>query len=123
MDVIRDFLARNRTSKVVWCDAVFVVPVTWYLDVADAINPLCVLDVPKDEVGTGLDPYATDVRTRRDFGKTGRWSPKSRSPASEEAKLRTTVEGPETYDVLVSCFQDRPRYPDDKRLFGGELRV
>ena len=67
MDIICDFLARNRTSKVVWCDAVFVVPVTWYLNAADAINPLCVLDVPKNEVGTGLDPYATDVRARRYF--------------------------------------------------------
>ena len=67
MDIICDFLARNRTSRVVLCDAVFVVPVTWDSDVADVVNTLRVLDVSENEVGTGLDPYAIDVRARRYF--------------------------------------------------------
>ena len=67
MDIIHDFLTRNRTSRVVWCDAIPVVPVTWDLDVGDAINLLCVLDIPENEVWTGLDPDPIDVWTWRDF--------------------------------------------------------
>ena len=72
MDVIHDFLARNWTSRVVWCDAVLVVPITWDLDVGDSIDLLCVLDVPENEVRAGLDPDPIDVGTWRDFYEGGR---------------------------------------------------
>lgn len=67
VDVIRDLLTGSRTSGVVWCDAILIVPITWDLDVADFVDILCVFDVPEDEVLARLDPNPVDVGTRRDF--------------------------------------------------------
>jgi len=90
VDVIHDFVTRNRTSIVVWCDTIPVVPVTWDLDIGDPIDLLCVLDVPKNEVGAGLDPDPIDIGTWRDFYEGGLWFPKLRGSANNETNLRTT---------------------------------
>jgi hypothetical protein len=91
VDEIRDFLTRNRTSRVVWCDAILVVPVTWDLDVADFVNLLCVFDVPENEVGTGLDPNPIDVGTWRDFYIGGRWFPKLCGSVNETEPKNTSA--------------------------------
>ena len=75
VDVIRNFLTRNRASGVVWRDTIFVVPVTRDSDVTDVINLLRVLDVPENEVGVGLDPDPIDIGTWRDFHIGRRWFP------------------------------------------------
>jgi len=91
VDVIHDFLTRNRAGRVVWCGTIPVVPVTWYLDVGDSVDFLCVLDVPKNEVGAGLDPDPIDVGTWRDFCEGGRWFPKLRGSTNDDTNLRTAA--------------------------------
>lgn len=92
MDVVRDFLTRHRTSRVVWCNTIIVVPVTWDLDVADAVNLLCLFDVPENEIGAGLDPDSINIRTWRDFCKGGTRFPELCSSANGDTNLRATLE-------------------------------
>lgn len=91
MDVIHDFLTRNRTSRVVWCDTIPIVPVTWDLDVGYFVDLLCMFDIPENEVGAGLDPDPIDVGTWCDFYEGGRWFPKLRGSANDDTNLRTVA--------------------------------
>jgi len=123
VDIIRNFLARHRASGVVRCDTIFVVPVTWDLNVANVVNLLCVFYVPEDEVGVGPDPDSIDVEARRDFCMVGRWFPELCGSANEDAILRAAIEGSAGCDILVKCPQYRSCYPDNKSPLGGELRM
>ena len=89
MDEIHNLITRNRTSRVVWCDTIRIVPVTWDLDIPDFVNLLCVFDVTEDEVGTGLNPDSTDVGTWCDLCVGGRWSTELCGSANESGYLRT----------------------------------
>jgi len=86
---IRDLVTRNRTSRVVWCDTILIVPVTWDLDIPDFVDLLCTLDVTEDEVGAGLNPNPINVGTWCDFYIGGRRFAKLCSSANENGCLRT----------------------------------
>jgi hypothetical protein len=88
MDEIRDLVTSNRTSRVVWCDTILVVPVTWDLDVPDFVNLLCMFDVTEDEVGVGLNPDSIDVGTWSYFCVGGRWFTELCGSANENGCLR-----------------------------------
>lgn len=86
---IRDLVTRNRTSRVVWCDTILVVPVTWDLDVPDFVNLLCVLNVTEDEVRARLNPDPINVGTWCDFYVGGRWFAELCGSINENGCLRT----------------------------------
>lgn len=88
MDEIRHLLTRNRASRVVWCDANLVVPVTWDMGVQNFINLLRVFYIPEDKVRAGPNPNPIDVGAWRNFDIAWRFFAELRCSTMECAYLR-----------------------------------
>jgi hypothetical protein len=123
VDEIHDLFARNWSFRVVWRDSILVVPITWDSNVADFVDLLCVLNVPKNEVGTGLDPNPIYIGPRPDFQIVRGWLPYPRGPVGDNAYIRSRAKRSGMFNVLVNCLQDCSRHPDDNGLLYSKLGV
>lgn len=103
VDEVRNLLTRNWMRRVLWHDAVLLIPVSRNSNVADFVNLLSVLNIPKDEIRARLNPDPIHVGARCDFYTAWGQFPQLRG--------------------LVGCSYEYSRYSDDKSFFYGKLRV